>query len=156
VIITLAQYYMGRDQAYAEELTLAVARNAAQLLAAVNTLLRCAADDGVEPLADASGSCVASGWRPQKVNDRTSNAGKRSPHIWGQAIDPRDHPDRRLARWSLRNLDRLEGLGLYMEDPRWTPSWVHWQSVPPGSGRRVFVPSLAPALALALPEQVLT
>lgn len=145
---------MGRDEAYAADCTLAVRRNAAALLAAVNTLLRCAAADGVEPGIDEhTRNHVASGWRPAGVNARTSNAGKRSTHISGQGIDLQDLDDRSLARWCLRNLDRLEGLGLYMEDPRWTPSWVHLQSVPPGSGKRVYVPSTAPALAVKLPEQ---
>lgn len=152
MILTLAQYWNGRDDAYQEECTLAIRRNAAALLAAVNTLLKCAEDDGVTALG------VSSGWRPQAVNDRTSNAGKHSRHISGEAVDLTDHPDRSLARWCLRNLDRLAGLRLWMEDPRWTGAaaspWVHLQSVPPGSGKRVYVPSSAPALAIALPEQL--
>ena len=40
-----------------------------------------------------------------------------------------------------------------MEDPQWTPTWVHLQIVPPGSRRRVYIPSSKPALAAKLPEQ---
>jgi hypothetical protein len=153
-VITLQQYWTGRDEAFPEDCTLAVRRNAAALLAAVNTLLKCAAEDRVAPGIDEhTWNQVASGWRPPSVNARTSNAGKHSTHITGQGVDLQDHADRRLARWCLRNLDRLEGLGLYMEDPRWTPSWLHLQCVPPASGKRVYIPSSAPALALALPEQ---
>lgn len=146
-MIDLRSYYSGRDTAYPDELTLDVARNASHLLASVNTLLKCAEADGVTAIG------VASGWRPRGVNDRTANAAKSSTHITGRGIDLRDHEDRRLARWCLRHLDALEKLSLWMEDPRWTPSWVHLQSVPPGSGKRVYIPSSAPALALALPEQ---
>jgi len=124
-----------------------VQRNAVALLVAVNELLKAAAADGVEPIG------VASGWRPLAINEKTANSGKHSRHITGQAVDLLDHPDRRLARWCLQNLGKLEELSLYAEDPRWTPTWVHLQIIPPGSGRRVYVPSLAPAMALALPEQ---
>jgi hypothetical protein len=154
VILTLEQYWMGRDGAYPDECTLSVRRNAAAWLAAANTALKCAADDGVEPGVNKhTGNALASGWRPKGVNAETSNAAHLSTHIYGCGGDIQDQVDRRLARWCLRHLDVLEGLGLYMEDPRWTPSWVHWQIVAPGSGKRVYIPSAAPALALALPEQ---
>jgi hypothetical protein len=146
-VITLGEYYMGRESAYSEDFTLEIARNAANLLAAVNTLLKCAEDDGVTAMG------VASGWRPRRVNDLTSHAAARSAHLTGQAVDLRDHADRQLARWCLRNLDMLEKLALWMEDPRFTPTWTHLQSIAPGSGKRVFIPSNGPALALALPEQ---
>ena len=75
-----------------------------------------------------------------------------SQHKTGHAVDRYD-PDRAFARWCLRNLDMLAGLGLHMEDPRWTPSWVHLQDVPPKSGRLVFIPSSSLPLAAGLPEQ---
>lgn len=152
--VTIEEYFMGRDLAYPEECTLDIQRNAVHLLESVNALLEFAAMQKIEPLAGQNGY-VASGWRPPAVNDKTSNAAKASAHLLGLAVDLRDHADRSLARWCLRNLDRLEGLGLYMEDPRWTPNWVHLQVRAPGSGKRVYVPSTAPALALALPEQAL-
>lgn len=145
---------MGRDEAYREDLTFEVRRNVLSLLAAVNELLDRAAAEGILPGVDEhTHNHVASGWRPAGVNARTANAGKRSTHISGRGIDLQDLEDRSLARWCLRNLDQLTTLGLWMEDPRWTPSWVHLQIVPPGSGKRVYVPSTSPALASALPEQ---
>jgi hypothetical protein len=151
---------MRRDAAYPGELTPQIAENASKLLAAVNTLLRCAAEDGIEPALDEiTGNAVASGWRPQAVNERTSNAGKASTHLTGRGIDIQDHQDRRLARWCLRNLDRLETLGLYMEAPRWTGGkspWIHLQCIAPASGKRVFIPSSSPPLAIALPEEALS
>ena len=149
------QYWMGRDGEYSADLTEQVRGNAALLLERVNRLLAIAAEEHVEPGIDAhTGTFVASGWRPKPVNDITANAGKRSRHLFGLAIDLRDSlPERPLARWCLRNQDLLEETGLWMEDPRWTPNWVHLQAVPPGSGRRVYVPSTDPALVAALPEQ---
>lgn len=156
MIITLEQYWMGRDAAYPDECTLAVRRNAGALLVKTNTLLKCAAADGVEPGVNKdTGNAVASGWRPKGINAKTSNAAQLSTHIYACGIDLEDEIARLLARWCLRHLDLLEQMGIYMEDPRWTPTWVHWQSVPPGSWKRVYIPSSAPALALALPEQVI-
>lgn len=146
---------MGRDKKFPADLTPEIRRNAALLLKRVNRLLEIAAREGIRPSQDVrTGTAVASGWRPKAVNDATPNAGKKSCHVTGQAIDLRDHvPDRALARWCLRSRDRLEEIGLWMEDPRWTPNWVHLQAVPPGSGMRVYVPTTAPALVAALPEQ---
>lgn len=154
-MISLDHYWMGRDSEHPADLTDEVKGNAQLLVERVNRLLASAADEHVEPGIDAhTGTVVASGWRPKTVNDGTANSGKNSRHIIGLAVDLRDYPpERSLARWCLRNQDLLEEIGLWMEDPRWTPSWVHLQSVPPGSGRRVYVPSTAPALAVALPEQ---
>ncbi len=158
--ITLADYWMGRDAEYAQELTDGIWANARRLLTSVNALLALAAEDGVSPGVDSrTGTWVSSGWRPRAVNDRTSHAGKRSTHIMGLGIDIQDTPDRALARWCLAHAGKgglLEQLGLYMERPQWTGGadpWVHLQKIPPGSGRRVYIPSSDPALAAALPEE---
>jgi hypothetical protein len=120
----------------------------------VNRALELAAADGVEPgIDEKTGNYVASGWRPQAINERTSNAAQLSTHLIGEACDLQDTPQRDLARWALRNLDRLEQIGLWMEDPRWTPDWVHWQTRPPHSGLRVYRPSMHEPLVAALPEQ---
>ena len=155
-MITLTDYFMGRDKRYPGDLTEAVEGNASELMRRVNLLLSHAYQDGVQPALDAAtGNHVASGWRPKSVNDATANAGENSRHITGRAIDLRDDPVKRpLARWCLANLDLLAEIGLWMEDPQWTPSWVHLQSLPPGSGRRVYVPSAHPPLAVRLPEQL--
>jgi hypothetical protein len=154
-MITLQQYWMGRDLEYAADLTAEIEANAQTLLERVNLLLEKAAADGVIPDLDATtGTQVGSGWRPKTLNDTIPNAGKTSNHIIGLAVDLRDlPPERALARWCLRNGALMEEVGLWMEDPKWTPSWVHLQSRPPKSGKRVYVPSDSPALAAALPEQ---
>ena len=153
-MITQAHYMMGRDVKYADECSESVRANAQVVIERVNRLLDMAAYEGIRPgVVNNENSCVASGWRPVAINDKTSNAAGHSPHIMGAAIDVRDTGTRLFARWCLRNIGRLQALGLWMEDPRWTPSWVHLQIMPPRSGRRIFIPSSAPALCAALPEQ---
>lgn len=63
----------------------------------------------------------------------------RSNHLYGLACDVYD-PDGRLKIWIMKNLDFCKKLGLYFESFRYTPNWVHFQIVPPRSGRRFFVP----------------
>lgn len=81
---------------------------------------------------------VSSGYRPRSIN---SAVGGRvgSPHLRCQAVDFLDRAGL-LAAWCLAHMDVLEAAGLYMEDPKWTPTWVHLQINPPASGRRVFIP----------------
>ncbi len=149
-----SDYWMGRDAAYPQHLTDAIRSNAAELLGRVNLLLSWALRDNVRPALDArTVSHVASGWRPPEINDATANSAKLSRHLTGEAIDLRDNGTRDLARWVLRNLDAIEEIGLWMEDPQWTPTWVHLQIVPPGSRRRVYCPSSKPPLVAMLPEQ---
>lgn len=136
-MIRLEDYWMGRDTKYASEMTSEIEDNAEGLLSRVNDLL---AAMGMPDRA------VRSGWRPQEVNDATANAAANSRHMTGEAVDL-DDPDRSLARAIMLEVDVLTHFNLYMEDSRWTPTWVHLQSVPPHSGRRVFVPSTNPPLA---------
>ena len=154
-MITLDDYWMGRAARYPHALTDAIKDNAALLMGRVNLLLSWAYAEHVMPALDAkTGTHIASGWRPPEINEATSNAAKASRHITGEAIDLRDNGTRDLARWCLKNLDALEEIGLWMEDPQWTPTWVHLQIVPPGSRRRVYCPSSKPPLAALLPEQL--
>ena len=154
-MLIATDYFMdGRDQRYAAELTDGIRGNIAELLGRVNLLLSWAMADGVRPALDATtGTHVASGWRPEAINEATAHAAKSSRHLTGQAIDLRDSGTRDLARWCLRNIDALEEIGLWMEDPQWTPTWVHLQIVPPGSRRRVYCPSMKPPMVARLPEQ---
>lgn len=146
-MITLEEYWMGRDKTHSGELTYGIRAAADELVAKVNTLLQYAAADGV-PI-----NGVASGWRPAGINDITSNAAKHSKHLTGHGVDLRDIPSRAFARWCLRNQDLLIEIGLWMEDPQWTNTWVHLQSIPPGSGKRVYIPSTKPPITDKLPEQ---
>lgn len=167
-MITLEQYWMGRDQSHASELTAEIRMHAQELLGRVNTLLGMAEADGVALGIDqVTHTPVASGWRPTGVNARTANSATGSRHITGQAVDLQDTEDRALARWCLANLDALEELELWMERPQWTAGglhngefrpdpWVHLQSLPPRSGTRVYIPSVAHPLVAALPGEETT
>jgi hypothetical protein len=128
-VITLAQYFMGRDAEHAVELTEALQRNAETMVARANALL--------------SQACIAcavnSGWRPQQINAQVPNASPRSRHLTCEAIDL-DDPHGRLDAWCMGHLDVLAAIGLWLEHPNATPGWCHVQIVPPRSGARVFEP----------------
>lgn len=63
----------------------------------------------------------------------------KSKHLYGQAVDIADS-DGALKKWVLANLKLLEDIGLWCEDFSTTTTWVHFQIVPPGSGKRIFMP----------------
>ena len=135
-MITLHAYWLGRDVTHAEELTEEINRNAQVTVSKANELLARAGRNDI--------NTVNSGWRPQGVNDTTRNSAAVSSHLTAQAVDLPD-TDRTLAEWCVDNLDVLKEIGLWMEDPRWTPTWVHLQTKPPKSGKIVYIPSSKPA-----------
>jgi hypothetical protein len=129
-VITLQDYFMGREATYGSELTPEHRANAARVLEAVIALL---SEFGEVRK-------VTSGWRPAAVNARTRNAAPKSKHMTCQAIDLAD-PEGDLDEWCYENLgERLVKYGLYLEHPAATKSWCHLQIVPPRSGKRVFYP----------------
>ena len=134
-MITLESYWKGRDKEYADELTPEIMANADRMVELANELLVRAGRSDIHS--------VNSGWRPKSVNDVTANAASSSRHLTAEAVDLPD-PDRTLAEWVVDNLDILREIGLWTEDPRWTPTWVHLQIVPPKSKKVVFIPSSAP------------
>ena len=128
-MISLADYYMGRDVEFPDELTSVHRTNADITVSRVNELLT----------AFGETRKVNSGWRPAAVNAGVANAAKKSKHMTCQACDLAD-PNGDLDAWCMQNLDLLESIGLWMEHPDATPRWCHVQIVPPGSGNRVFRP----------------
>ena len=147
-MITQADYWRGRDVKYPNDFTYAVRSNGTVMVTKLNGILSLfEADTGIKM------SVVSSGWRPLAVNDDTANAAEHSRHITAQAGDIRDTDNRDLARWCAANQDNLKTVGLWCERFEWTPTWVHFQELPPASGRRFFIPSTAPALVARLPEQ---
>lgn len=90
---------------------------------------------------------VNDGYR--KITDRPRGGSIHSWHYQGAAVDIDDTPEGVLAKWCLANLKLLASCKLFIEDPRWTigprGSWVHFQIYPPGSGKRVFIPSREPS-----------
>jgi len=155
-MITLDQYWMGRDVKYRRDLTEDIIQNAQITVERVNELLLAFHDAlGIEI------DEVASGWRPPSVNEGTANAAKTSTHLTAEACDLRDTENRDLARWCVINPKRMEDAGLWMESPEHTwratvpgaRPWVHLQIRPPRSGRRIYIASNAPATAPLLLEQ---
>lgn len=88
---------------------------------------------------------VTSGYRSDQQHRRIySKIGNLNPpmgsnHLTGNACDIYD-PDKKLQEWILDNVQLLEELGLYCEDFSATPRWLHFQQVPPRSGKRFFKP----------------
>lgn len=62
-----------------------------------------------------------------------------SNHLYGKAVDIGD-ADGKLKEWVKANVAILEQAGLYCEDFAYTKTWVHFQIVPPKSGKRFFIP----------------
>jgi len=125
--ISLSDYYGSHDRS---ELTPQDEENAVDLLARVNTLLR--------TLCPSKSFTVTSGWRPALHNIHIGGA-KRSRHIICQAVDLRDL-DGDLGSLLAKNRDLLQSLGLAIENPSCTPTWVHIQHPPPRSGNIIFLP----------------
>lgn len=80
---------------------------------------------------------ISSGYRTPEANKAAGGAPK-SSHLEGKAVDFVD-PKHVFADWCLKNLDQLAKLGLWMENPKKTPTWVHLQSRPV-PGKIVFDP----------------
>ena len=140
-MITLNDYYMGRDRTHGHLLGSDLRANAARTVESATALLVLAKTAGVSLEANPrTGSLVNSGWRPPDINSSTPGAAARSLHMQGLAIDLHD-PDGDLDDWLLDNADTvLRDLALWLEHPAATKGWAHVQLRPPRSGRRVFYP----------------
>lgn len=138
-MISKQELLQGRDKQYPNDYTQEISDNLDQLLILLNQIRAAWA----KPMK------VNSGWRPPSINGSTPGAAKNSKHMQGLAADIFD-PDGSLWAWVLQNLDLMKQLGIYMEDKRWTPGWVHFGFGPPASGHRIFIPSSAPAIDASL------
>ena len=56
----------------------------------------------------------------------------KSKHLFGLACDLAD-PKKELQTWCRNNQDILRNLGIWMEDFRYSSTWVHFQCAPYGS-----------------------
>lgn len=114
--------------------------NAAQLLKACATLEAEMVKAGVNfPDNPATKSGVSGntygGFRPQNC----PQGAPKSSHKEGLAVDRYD-PKGEIDRWCMKNLDRLEAHGIYIEHDSATPGWSHWTIKAPKSGNRAFYP----------------
>jgi hypothetical protein len=136
VSITKEELLKGRDIQFQSEYTDVISANLDALLIPLNKI------------RDAYGSpmIVNSGWRPASINASTPGAAKNSAHCIGLAADISD-PNGLLWKWVLENLQLMKDLNIYLEDKRWTSSWVHFGLVRPASGHRIFIPSANRPLA---------
>lgn len=82
---------------------------------------------------------VTSGVRSEFDQARINPKAKGSAHVRGAACDISD-PDNSVWGWCMDHMQLLADLGLYLEDKRSTPRWVHFQIIPPKSGNRIFLP----------------
>lgn len=134
-MITLKDYFRGRDITYAKDLTPEILANAIETVEKVNSFLE------LFYLANpnAATRTVNSGWRPPTVNSGTKGAAPKSNHLLALAEDVSDD-DEALDQWCLtpEGLKKLDKSGLWLEHPESTPRWCHLQTVPPKSGNRVF------------------
>ena len=102
-------------------------RNLEDLCRKVNAL-------GYQPPMRAS-SCLRSIKDQQRINP----AAMGSSHLYGAAVDIAD-PKGELKKWLETRYGELVNCGLYMEDPKSTPTWVHLQIYAPRSMSRIFKP----------------
>lgn len=130
-MITLTDYWMGRDREFPLAMTPQIEKNAAYTVQLANALLA----------RFGQGRKVNSGWRPPEVNEKTPGAAVMSKHMTGQAIDLAD-PEGDLDEWLMTQdgQSALAEIGLWQEHPAATKGWCHVQTVPPRSGRRTFYP----------------
>lgn len=126
-MITLKEFWMGRDAHFPPDDKMKF--NADEIVRRANILLT---------LSDMERG-VRSGYRPASINSLVPNASPHSKHMTCEAIDIEDN-DGKLKSWCLANLDQLEKIGLWIESPEYTPSWLHCQIVAPASCHRVFIP----------------
>lgn len=96
--------------------------------------------------------------KPMKINDGyrrqqdiPKHGASKSKHLFGQAIDIDDNEAGELWFWLMKpeNMQLLKDVGLWLEHGNYTHNkkygtWVHFQTVPPKSGNRIFVPSSEP------------
>jgi len=92
---------------------------------------------------------VSSGYRSPALNASTAGAALKSYHLQCAAVDIAD-ADAKFWAYCAQHLAKCKQLGLWLEDKRWTPTWVHLQIYAPKSGKRIFVPSSSPAPAPTL------
>lgn len=82
---------------------------------------------------------VTSGLRDLAQQMAVNPKAPQSKHLTGQAADILDM-DRKLRAWVEAHMDLMAEIGFWFEDFDHTPGWVHFQIVPPKSGKRVFLP----------------
>lgn len=125
--ISMDEYLMGRTTL--DKLPDDLVRNANTIVPRANDLL--------SKFGEYRG--VNSGYRTPEDQARINPGAPKSKHLTCEAVDLEDK-DGRLKSFCKSNLGALASIGLWMEDPASTPTWVHIQCVPSKSGNRIFIP----------------
>ena len=136
-MISLDDFFKGRQQAYRSELTDVVRTNSVEMVRRANLLLNSFYRDN----PGAATRTVNSGWRPPSLNARVPGAARFSLHMVGAAVDLSDD-DAALDTWltSPNGMIAIEQIDLWVEEASHTPRWSHIQIFPPRSRRRFFHP----------------
>lgn len=141
-MITLNDYWGGHDKTNPLEISTELRKNAELTVELVNKLMKRASAAGVKfEINPRTKTYLSSGWRPAGYNATVKGAAVRSKHITGRAADIYD-PEGDLDEWLMTPAGQaaLKEIGLWIEHPAATRGWSHCQTVPPGSGNRVFYP----------------
>lgn len=106
---------------------------------------RCSRPDCVDQLIDEDLLKVLEDFRllkggPLNINrayscpehNKAIGGGSKSKHLSGHAVDIRGK--------NILTEAQLIQLKAYQEDPAYTPTWTHLQTIPPGSGKIIFKP----------------
>lgn len=125
-VITLDMYFTDfitkkdRRKEYPNDFTPEILANAKKLLVQINAIL---IDLGIEKAQ------VSSGWRPEAINNKTTNAAKKSYHMLGLAIDILDNKNQDLSKLVASKPDLLKKYNLWLEDSASTKgkntNWCH-------------------------------
>lgn len=112
-----------------EEVDIVTLRNLEDLCRKLNKL-------GFVPPRNAT-SCLRSIKDQQRINPKAMG----SSHLYGCAVDI-DDKDGKLRTWLKTDAGNLAliNCGLWAEDYKSTPTWIHLQSYAPASFNRVFMP----------------
>lgn len=90
-----------------------------------------------EPMTVTSG--LRSIFQQEALIDQGKSNAPHSKHLSGEAVDILDE-DHKLRDWVKLNLQLMETIGFWFESFDSTPTWIHFQIVPPKSGIRIFIP----------------
>lgn len=125
---TVAELLKAGSHKWAEkDIDAVTLRNLEDLCRKVNAL-------GYQPPMRAS-SCLRSLADQKRINPSAMGGS----HLYGCAVDIAD-PKGELKKWLETRYGELVNCGLYMENPKATPTWVHLQTYAPRSMSRIFNP----------------
>lgn len=123
-VITISEYFMGRDVLYPKDLTSTIKENANLTVIATNKLLKFMEDDDI----DTNNTKCNSGWRPPSINSKTPGSDPNSPHVTAESIDLSD-ANGNLKAWVGKNRDKVREAGfIAVEDFKITKTWLHLQT----------------------------